>query len=223
MSGLPTRAAYRLWAPQYDAETALSHLESETVARFDVVTRRRSLLDVGCGTARRLRDTDAATAVGVDLTFEMLAHARDEHPVAAADVRALPFCDGSFDLVWCRLVLGHVPDPDDAYAELARVCRKNGSVVVSDVAVEAVNAGHKRTFRDAGGSTHEVEHFVHDADTHIAAARHAGLEIEQRLNGVVGPSIESYYVRARRERAYEQQRGLPLILGLLFRKRAVDP
>src|SRR5262245_57255955 len=186
------------------------------------MTNERSLLDVGCGTTRRLRESDAALIVGVDLTFEMLKQARDGHCVAAADVRALPFRAGSFDVVWCRLVLGHVPDLDDAYAELARVCPTNGSVVVSDVAVEAVNAGHKRTFHDAAGSTHEVEHFVHEPDVHIAAAQRAGLALERRATGVVGPSIRSYYVKAARERAYEQQTGLPLVLGLLFRRtRAV--
>jgi len=222
VSALPARVAYRLWAPQYEAETALSHLEAETVATFGVATSERSLLDVGCGTTRRLRESDAALVVGVDLTFEMLKQARDEHCVAAADVRALPFRPGSFDVVWCRLVLGHVPDLDDAYAELARVCPTNGRVVVSDVAVEAVNAGHKRTFHDVAGSTHEVEHFVHEPDVHIAAAQRAGLTLERRATGVVGPSIRSYYVNAARERAYEQQNGLPLVLGLLFRKtRAV--
>jgi malonyl-CoA O-methyltransferase len=217
VSALSARAAYRLWAPHYDAETALSHLETETVATFAVATRGRSLLDVGCGTARRLRASDAATAVGVDLTIEMLTHTRAEHQVAAADARALPFGDASFDVVWCRLVLGHLPDPDGAYRELARVCRKDGSVVVSDLAAEAVHAGHRRTFHDAVGATHEVEHFVHLPDAHIAAAQRTGLQLDRRATGVVGPSIRAYYVTAGREHAYEAQKGLPLVLALLFR------
>lgn len=217
MSALPARAAYRLWAPHYDAETALSHLEAETVATVGVVTRGRSLLDVGCGTARRLRASDAAMAVGVDLTIEMLTQSRAEHQVAAADVRALPFADRSFDVAWCRLVLGHLLDLDGAYTELARVCRKDGNVVASDLAAEAVNAGHKRTFHDAVGATHEVEHFVHRPDAHVAAARRAGLELERHASGVVGPSVRAYYVKAGRESAYEQQQGLPLVLVLGFR------
>src|SRR5262245_24571037 len=220
MSALPARAAYRLWAPSYDAETAMSHLETETIAMLDVATQGRSLLDVGCGTARRLRASDAAMAVGVDVTIEMLTQA-DAECVAAADVRALPFASASFDVTWCRLVLGHVPDLDAAYAELARVCRENGSVVVSDVAAEAVQAGHKRTFNDAVGTTHEVEHFVHSAGAHVTAAARAGLELERRADGIVGPSIRSYYVNAGKERAYEQQKGLPLVLGLRFRNTGV--
>ncbi|HEY7393497.1 MAG TPA: methyltransferase domain-containing protein, partial [Gemmatimonadaceae bacterium] len=89
----------------------MSHLERETVAELEVVTQGRSLLDVGCGTGRRLRVSDAALAVGADLTFEMLTQAGTER-VAAADVRALPFADASFDVTWCRLVLGHVVNLD---------------------------------------------------------------------------------------------------------------
>ena len=220
MSALPARAAYRLWAPLYDAETAMSHLESETIGSLEVVTQGRSLLDVGCGTARRLRVSDAALAVGVDLTIEMLTQAGGER-VAAADIRALPFANASFDVTWCRLVLGHVSDLDAAYAELARVSRENGSVVVSDVAAEAARAGHKRTFRDATGATHEVEHFIHSTGNHVVAAARSGLGLERRTDGVVGPSIRSYYVKAGRERVYEQQKGLPLVLGLLFRNTGV--
>jgi malonyl-CoA O-methyltransferase len=220
VSALPARAAYRLWAPLYDAETAMSHLERETIAELEVVTQGRSLLDVGCGTARRLRVSGAALAVGVDLTFEMLAQAGTER-VAAADVRALPFADASFDVTWCRLVLGHVVNLDAAYAELARVCRENGSVVVSDVAAEAAQAGHKRTFNDAAGAMHEVEHFVHSTGKHVTAAARAGLELERRADGIVGQSIRSYYVKAGKEQAYERQKGQPLVLGLLFRNTGV--
>ena len=217
---LPARTAYRLWAPVYDAETAMSHLERETIAALEVATQGRWLLDVGCGTARRLRVSDAALAVGVDLTFEMLTQAGAGR-VAAADVRALPFADSSFDVTWCRLVLGHVANLDAAYAELARVCRESGSVVVSDVAAEAARAGHRRTFSDASGATHEVEHFVHSTGMHVTAAARAGLELERRADGVIGPSIRSYYVNAGKERAYEEQKGLPLVLGLLFRNTGI--
>ena len=228
MTALNARVAYRLWAPHYDAETAVSQLESETVARLGVETRGRSLLDVGCGTARRLRGVDAKSAVGVDLTFEMLTHGHPEErsdegpasPLSAADVIALPFASESFDIVWCRLVLGHVHDIRGAYAELSRVCDVGGAVVVSDIASDAIDAGHKRTFRDASGATREVEHFVHSVDAHVEAAGHAGLELARHETGVVGPSIRPFYVDAGREHAYDAQLGLLLVVAMSFRKAA---
>ena len=46
----------------------------------------------------------ASSAVGIDLSPEMLAEADAEAALAVADVRAIPIAPDSFDVVWCRLV-----------------------------------------------------------------------------------------------------------------------
>jgi malonyl-CoA O-methyltransferase len=219
VTALSAREGYRLWAPQYEAETAVSCLEDMLVREADIHTAGRSVVDVGCGTGRRLRDTGAAVAVGVDLSVEMLALA-DSDAIAAADVRALPFAESSFDVVWCRLMIGHVVEVDAAYGELGRVCRNGGIVIVSDLSPEAVEAGHRRTFRDVNGELCEVEHFVHSLDEQVSAARVVGLELHGRLDGRVGPEIESFYARAGRRDLYSQQIGLPLVRVLVWRKAA---
>jgi malonyl-CoA O-methyltransferase len=215
---LSAREGYRLWAPSYEAETALSFVENSVVAALGVPTLGRRLLDVGCGTARRLNDTGALLAIGVDLTPEMLALSRGSTPIAAADVRALPFAAQAFDIVWCRLVIGHVREMERAYAELSRVCRMGGAVIVSDLSAAAVTAGHRRTFTDANGTTHEVEHFAHTIERQAVAAHDVGLRLERRQDGVVDPSIMHYYVEAGRLPAFEAQLGMPIVLGLLWQK-----
>ncbi len=219
MTVLAAREGYRLWAPDYERETAVSFLEDTLVAEMTPALGGRRLLDAGCGTGRRLRQgrADAALAVGVDLTPEMLA-AGGEPGVAAADLRALPFPAASFDVVWCRLVIGHLTDAAAAYAELGRVCQPGGTVLVTDFHADAVAAGHRRTFRDAAGTVREVEHHVHPSDEQIAMAAAAGLGLVDQREGRVGPEMRPFYEQADRLAAYEQQVGLRVVLALAFRR-----
>jgi malonyl-CoA O-methyltransferase len=221
MTALAPTEAYRLWAPLYREETAISYLDDRLVSALSPPAAGVRLLDAGCGTARRLGGAGAAIAVGVDLSIEMLAAASDRsHPLVAGDLRRLPIASGSFDLVWCRLVIGHVAEIGAAYGELARVCRPGGTVVVTDFHPAAVAAGHRRTFRDAGGEVREVEHHVHSSESHAAWAALAGLRLRATREGRVGPEIRAFYRAAHREDSYRAHLGLPLVLALEFQRDA---
>jgi malonyl-CoA O-methyltransferase len=218
MSALSVRESYRLWAPGYETETPISYLEDQLVAALEVPVVGRRLLDVGCGTGRRLRSSGAALAVGVDLTPEMLACGTGSGSLAVADLRALPFAMDSFDVVWCRLVIGHIDGLVQPYAALSYVCRPGGMVVVTDFHPDAVAAGHRRTFRDATGEVQEIEHHVHDPQAHATAATAHGLRLVARRDGEVGPDVRPFYTRANRLAEYEQQQGLRIVLALAFRR-----
>ncbi len=199
MSVLAARDAYRLWAPTYAAETATSFLDEQLAREMlhDLPCER--LLDAGCGTGRRLAGMEGP--IGVDASAEM---------VAAGEGSA------GFDMVWCRLVLGHLADPMPAYRELARVCRPGGHVFVTDFHPDAVAAGGRRSFRDQAGQVHEVEHHVHS--DHAAFAGRAGLTLVERREASVGPMIRDFYVRAERLALYEKNRGLKLVAAFLFHR-----
>jgi malonyl-CoA O-methyltransferase len=209
--------AYRLWAPTYSEETAISVLDEQLAARLSPSLEGKRLLDAGCGTGRRFLKSDARFAVGVDLSTEMLS-AGAMRRVAVADVRTLPFAAVSFDMIWCRLVLGHLADPTPAYHELARVCRTGGKLLVSDFHAAAVAAGHQRSFRDASGRLRAAQHHLHDADTHTRMAKNAGLKLSAQEDGVIGPNVEGFYARAGRLPAYERDRGLPVVAAFLFER-----
>ena len=66
MTALAAAEAYRLWAPSYSEETAISFLEDKLVTAMTPPLRGLSLLDAGCGTGRRLRQSDAARAIGLE-------------------------------------------------------------------------------------------------------------------------------------------------------------
>jgi SAM-dependent methyltransferase len=86
-------------------------------------------LDVGCGSSHILRDLPEA--VGVDILFRKLRYAlRWGRPVVQASIFALPFVDQSFDNVVCSQVIEHIPGDDLALAELIRVLRPGGVLVL---------------------------------------------------------------------------------------------
>lgn len=223
---LPAREAYRLWAPGYHDETAVSELERHAVDRVTPSLAGRALLDAGCGTCRRLDAArDADRAVGVDLVADMILagrraeHAADAIHACAADLRALPLRDGVFDVVWCRLVLGHVTDPAPAYVELGRVARRSdATLIVTDFHPIAAAAGHTRTFRDEAGRVHSIQHHIHPAQLHIDIAERCGWRLRAHADLRVGSDIRSFYEDAGALGRYHEQLGMPLVLMLVFER-----
>ncbi|HEY3637188.1 MAG TPA: class I SAM-dependent methyltransferase [Rhizomicrobium sp.] len=217
MKVLEAGEAYRLWAPTYSEETVISFLDDELAHELSPPLEGKRLLDAGCGTGRRLVGNGAALSVGVDLSREMLTSG-SMRSVAVADVCNLPFADNSFDVVWCRLVLGHLRDPRPAYHELARVCRPGGVMFVSDFHAAAVAAGHRRSFRDRAGHEYAIEHHVYDAASHQKMAEKAGLSLKARRDGVIGTSVENFYERAGKQFIFERDHGLPVVAAFLFER-----
>jgi ubiquinone/menaquinone biosynthesis C-methylase UbiE len=74
--------------------------------------------------------------VGVDIVPELLAEARKRAPanveLVEADATALPFPNGSFDLVTTARTLHHVARPEVVVAEADRVLRAGGTMLVVD-------------------------------------------------------------------------------------------
>jgi ubiquinone/menaquinone biosynthesis C-methylase UbiE len=111
----------------------------------DLVERARPIgasdriLDLGCGTgivARVLRERlgGAANIVGVDPSPPMIEKARSLEPELdwrVGNAMALPFTDGSFDLVLWQEMLHFVPDRMAALHEVRRVLSPGGRFLVS--------------------------------------------------------------------------------------------
>lgn len=99
------------------------------------------LLDLGCGAgllAPHVRDK-GYRHVGVDLSPSALRQARG-HGVTAVrgDVLAVPAADGSADVVVAGEILEHVPDLRVAVAEICRVLRPGGVLVLDALAATAL-------------------------------------------------------------------------------------
>lgn len=132
--------SYARWAPVYD----------RTFGAITQIGRRRatailselggSVLEVGVGTGLSLPHYGANVAVtGVDYSQQMLEKARarvSEDRLANVaglyrmDARELGFADESFDHVACMHVISVVPEPERVMAEIARVVRPGGTVLI---------------------------------------------------------------------------------------------
>lgn len=162
----------------------------------DLVERARPfgpsdrVLDLGCGTgivARVLRDRLGAAAriVGVDRHPDMIAKARSLAPALEwreADAAALPFGDGSFDVVLAQQVLQFVPDPSAATREIARVLAPGGRVFASTWRPRAEQPLFEAVGRLAErhlGPAHD-RRFALDGDALVAAFAAAGLDDVRR-------------------------------------------
>jgi 2-polyprenyl-3-methyl-5-hydroxy-6-metoxy-1,4-benzoquinol methylase len=113
-------------------------LVAGVVGNLDGPPARASLLDVGCGSADLPALLTASMggrllAVGVDVKE---THLREAPPVVrrvVADVRALPFASGSFDVVTASLFLHHFDEEEvpSVLSALFRLCRR--ALVVNDL------------------------------------------------------------------------------------------
>ena len=94
------------------------------------------VLEVAVGTGLNLpRYPEDVTLTGIDWSEQMLALARERGRAATlrqADAHALPFAEATFDTVVCTFGLCAIPDPDKAVAEMARVLRPGGLLILVD-------------------------------------------------------------------------------------------
>jgi len=85
------------------------------------------ILDVGCGTGILNRVYPNLDIMGIDISDGMLK--RNPYKWMKASADDIPFRDGYFDMVFCRSVLHHLPNPQLALSEMKRVLKPGGSFV----------------------------------------------------------------------------------------------
>lgn len=175
---------YRQWAPSYDEPNGLFDLDEPFVSEVVDPLPPGAALDAACGTGRltRLLHRRGHRVVGVDASPEMLQRARSRVPGArfeVGDLTALPLPDASVDLVVCGLALSHLPHLAPAMAELARVLRPSGHLVVTDVHHELVRRGSVVPSRGPGGEPGLVPTYQHTPGDFLRAALPQGLEVRR--------------------------------------------
>jgi phosphatidylethanolamine/phosphatidyl-N-methylethanolamine N-methyltransferase len=136
-----TLKTYRLFAGPYDLVFGpVFHPGRKDAVRIANDGPGQRILEVGVGTGLSLPYFRAdAEVTGIDVSAPMLAKARKRvarqglpqvKALAEMDAENLTFADNSFDAVLALYVASVVPNPARFAAEMRRVCRPRGTIVV---------------------------------------------------------------------------------------------
>lgn len=134
------REMFDMIAPRYDLVNRIMTF------RLDVRLRKRTMTETDVGPGSLVLDLAAGTgdfcielekgghrAIGVDLSYGMLASARTTAPLVQGDLLDLPVATGSVDGALCGYALRNLVELPAFFAELARVVRPGGRIGLLDV------------------------------------------------------------------------------------------
>ena len=136
-----------------------------------------AVLDVGCGTGALALEAKPLVGVegrvcGIDPSAQQIAHARAKAARRHASVEfqigvieQLAFPDQTFDVVFSTLMMHHLPAPlkRQGLAEIARVLKPNGRLVMADFTRKQDRAGQAARFHAGGSSVQDLAALVTDA------------------------------------------------------------
>lgn len=133
------RGAYNAWHESV-SETPEEDFRApwhQAVLPYLHLAHGRRVLEIGCGRgafARHVASLGPSLLVACDyseVAVRMAADLSQEPDYAVADIQRLPFAEDSFDLVISCETIEHVPNPSTAVAELSRVLRPGGTLLLT--------------------------------------------------------------------------------------------
>jgi ubiquinone/menaquinone biosynthesis C-methylase UbiE len=215
---------HRNWAATYDGgPNPLLALESRFLVERLNSLKATCLLDIACGTGRWMlwAQQRGIRALGVDFCAEMLIEAARKPGLAGrlslADACHIPVANGSADLTLCSFALGYLPTPHRAFAEMARVSRSRGHIIVTDLHPRAIAAGWTRSFR-SDGQVYEMDHHLHPIAAWVAAAESAGLSLDWCLEASLGDPEREILRQAGKDSLFPELSRVPALLAMSWTK-----
>lgn len=128
------------------------------------IAEQDRVLDVACGPGL-VATACAAKAQwveGLDITPAMLAEAKQQQQTLGldnlswtlGDAQAMPYEDAGFDCVLTRYSFHHLQQPETVFAQMCRVCKPGGRVLVADVCVDAARQARYNTLEQLRDASH---------------------------------------------------------------------
>lgn len=145
---------YKCWAPVYDFffNRGLFYQARKRVFGGMEIPKGSNVLFIGVGTGADLAffPLDHIRAVGIDYSPDMLKKAKQKYSsveVKQMDAQRLLFPNQSFDIVIASLILSVVPHPHQAMAEMMRVTKSRGRIIIFDKFADSKHSMLKRIIR----------------------------------------------------------------------------
>jgi len=170
------------------------------------------ILDVGTGTAQipieLCRAVPWARVVGVDLSAAMLAVGRenarraglsDRLRLERCDAKSLPFAEGEFGAVISNSIAHHLPRPAEVLAEMVRVLRPGGVLLVRDLIRPADEPTLHQLVQTYFGGANEHQRRM------FADSLHAALTLSEIQDLVASLGFDPEHVRQTTDRHWTWQ------------------
>lgn len=179
---------YRIWSKWYEKEeNPLMKIEENNLLKAVGNIRNKVILDLGCGAGRHsiYLAKKGAFVHAIDFSKEMLKRAERKAKKNMAKIifkqydimKALPYKNETFEVVLCSLVLNHFKNFKPIFKEVARVLRKRGLFMLSDIhPLISADAYEKYPLVWKLGLT--TERYKHSFSDYICAAKINGLSVE---------------------------------------------
>jgi ubiquinone/menaquinone biosynthesis C-methylase UbiE len=218
------REGHAIWSAVYDdTPNPLLDLERRTVSTWLPPLAGRTFLDVACGTGRwaEFAAQQGADVFGADFCAPMLARAATgrfaRSRFVQADALHLSFPDGLAEFSVCAFAAGYMKSPAQLVAELSRITRPGGHVMVTDIHPAAIASGWRRSFRRAG-EVYEIDNRPHPIAEYLAASRGHGLNVERLAEASFGEPERLVFRQCGREQSFADMCLVPAIFAVLWRR-----
>jgi demethylmenaquinone methyltransferase/2-methoxy-6-polyprenyl-1,4-benzoquinol methylase/phosphoethanolamine N-methyltransferase len=155
---------------------ALRECRYQTVARAQLQPGEVAL-DAGCGTGTLALEVTrhigpTGRVAGIDPGAEQIARAQAKAKRRHASIEflvgtieQLPFPDQTFDVAFSTLMIHHLPAPlkHQGLAEIARVLKAGGRLILADFIHQSERAGQAARFHAGGSHMHELVDLLKEA------------------------------------------------------------
>ncbi|AXG76603.1 methyltransferase domain-containing protein [Streptomyces paludis] len=194
------------WDGEHDVPiTEATDRLTDLVAAHLVPRPGQRLLDVGCGNgvpALRIAEAYDVHVAGIGVSRQELDRAADRAKRSAArgrvafrfaDALDLPFADASFDGAWAIESLLHLSDQTTALAEIRRVVRPGGRLVVADLCSRRPFTGADSTLLDDMLRMYRIAG-INTPDEHRARLTESGWRLRELTD--IGEQVRASYGHA---------------------------